>query len=249
MSSLGGRRSRSRCCMLLGARRLLGCQLASLRAEDGPLLRVLLVQHRRRAEVLAELLVALEARIAHSRSLALRIAQELAPEAALNHHKELVHVMGRDQVKERKASRDVTMLLARHVEEGIPVSEATTLQELQELLPGTRPSQVPDHDRGTLVLTHLDLLWVDVIFREVFGGDLRAHGAVALGLGLVTVSRGSGGRRRERLLDRSRRARHGSLRQRCRALGGRHGGSRHGHPLGRWRPRQGPCRQRRHATR
>eukprot|EP00404_Azadinium_spinosum_P031403 CAMPEP_0180567398 /NCGR_PEP_ID=MMETSP1037_2-20121125/6581_1 /TAXON_ID=632150 /ORGANISM="Azadinium spinosum, Strain 3D9" /LENGTH=417 /DNA_ID=CAMNT_0022584479 /DNA_START=252 /DNA_END=1504 /DNA_ORIENTATION=- len=87
---------------------------AHIQPEDGAFLDILVVEHRRRAEVLRELLVALCACIAHCRNLGLRIDSTLAPKAIPDHGIELEHIAGCKKVHKGKVLKDVPMLFAWH---------------------------------------------------------------------------------------------------------------------------------------
>mmetsp|Transcript_58899 Transcript_58899/g.110387 ORF Transcript_58899/g.110387 Transcript_58899/m.110387 type:complete len:241 (-) Transcript_58899:689-1411(-) len=177
--------------LLLGSLHLLlflGSLDSRVRAEDRPLLGVLLMEDCRAAEVLHKLLVTLEARIADGRCLGLSIAYALSPEAALDHHEDLVHISGRDEIDEGKTSRDVAVLLARHVEEGEPVCETTLLHEHEELLASAVPNKISHHHGGAGVFATLDPVRINVVLGEFFHADLRPLRTIAsLRLPLVGV--------------------------------------------------------------
>mmetsp|Transcript_76068 Transcript_76068/g.215575 ORF Transcript_76068/g.215575 Transcript_76068/m.215575 type:complete len:443 (+) Transcript_76068:101-1429(+) len=146
--------------------------------EDRALLGVLLLEHDREAEVLHQVLVALEAGVAHGGQLRGRVAAHLPPESARHRAEECVHVLRRGKIHKCEPCRHIAMLLARHVEERVPVAEATLVQEQQELLPRADPLQMPDHDGRALVLAAQDGARVDVELPEVLVGDLGPSDAV-----------------------------------------------------------------------
>mmetsp|Transcript_25085 Transcript_25085/g.56935 ORF Transcript_25085/g.56935 Transcript_25085/m.56935 type:complete len:330 (-) Transcript_25085:577-1566(-) len=177
--------------LVLDSLQLILVRPQDLEPEDGPLLRVLLVQDRRRVEVLRQLLMALEARIAHCRDLRVGVCHDFTPEATLHQNIKLVHVRRRDEVHEGKARGDIPVLLARHVEEGVPLVQVTTLEEAQEVLARFVAGEVSHHDSGAGITPTLDLVGVDVVLGELLRGDLGAVGAGdhALGVhGLIAVA-------------------------------------------------------------
>mmetsp|Transcript_13691 Transcript_13691/g.39435 ORF Transcript_13691/g.39435 Transcript_13691/m.39435 type:complete len:400 (-) Transcript_13691:22-1221(-) len=128
------------------------------------------------AEMRGQLLVTLETSVAHSQRLVWGVAApDLLPRVAVDGHEEPLHIRRAPEVNKGEAGTNVAVLLARHVEEGVPLGQSTHLQEVQEVLTSTVAEQVPHHNRRALVLAAQDLVHMDVELREVLVRDLAAQ--------------------------------------------------------------------------
>mmetsp|Transcript_53541 Transcript_53541/g.138475 ORF Transcript_53541/g.138475 Transcript_53541/m.138475 type:complete len:211 (+) Transcript_53541:189-821(+) len=189
---------------------------ALLVGEHGALPCIVVVHDRGEAEVLAQLILALQAGIAHGRRHAR--AQETRVQ--------LQNVRGRPEVHEREAAVDVAALVEGHVEERVPVVEAEADQVLDDVLPGANLRDVAHHDRGARVMPGEDPLGNDVEFGEVLGVHLLAHGLVGrlVRIGGRQASALSSGHATQQLLRQARGAHtlHGRLNRRAiEQVGGR----------------------------
>mmetsp|Transcript_22531 Transcript_22531/g.67589 ORF Transcript_22531/g.67589 Transcript_22531/m.67589 type:complete len:408 (+) Transcript_22531:327-1550(+) len=147
------------------------------RDEARPLIRVGVQQHRRVAEVVGELIEALEPGVAGLQRAVLGVRDDTLAGPGLDRPQQRQDVLRGLEIHEREAAGPGAAA-AREVQEGVAVLEAALSQELREQVVRARLRQVPHHHRGASVLPGAQILLLDLEESAVLGQDApRAVGA------------------------------------------------------------------------
>lgn len=135
------------------------------------------MQHCCCAKELYKLFLTLEAGITHGWRLRCLVAKEIIPTACLEGVEQSVHIVRGAEIDESKACENPPVLLARHVNEGVPVLQTAIVQERDENLPAGHTGQVPHHTRRTTILASAYPIWINVELGEVSHCDLGVYSA------------------------------------------------------------------------